>query len=216
MEITYVQTTQSNLNNVPVINGQVIYTSDTGNQYSDVNSSRKRNVFGDEVESVKDMISDAYDSTHTYNVGDYCIHEDVLYKCNTDSTTGTWDSSKWDASTAAGEIKAMFSQIEGLGHAALDISIAESNVVVNLSKSVYDYKMVLIGVSYYESLQYNNGYILAFPLYWDIATLGFSAICNGATEVKPIRVEPISDTSIRIVHPAGIGDCNYVVVYGIK
>lgn len=58
-----------------------------------------------DIEKVEDMISDAYDSTHTYNVGDYCIYENALYKCNTASTTGTWDSSKWDAVTVAHEVK---------------------------------------------------------------------------------------------------------------
>lgn len=112
MEITYVQTTQSNLNSIPVVNGQVIYTSDTGNQYSDISSSRKRNVFGDEVESVKDMISDAYDSTHTYNVGDYCIYEDTLYRCNTAITTPeAFTPAKWDAITAVKEIKAALSMV---------------------------------------------------------------------------------------------------------
>lgn len=58
----------------------------------------------EKVSDTQDMISDAYDSTHTYNVGDYCIYEDVLYKCNTASTTGTWDSSKWDAVSVAEEL----------------------------------------------------------------------------------------------------------------
>lgn len=59
----------------------------------------------------KDMISDAYDSTHTYNVGDYCIYNNVLYKCNTASTIGTWDSSKWDAVTVGNEIEENYNKI---------------------------------------------------------------------------------------------------------
>lgn len=72
----------------------------------------------EKVSDTQDMISDAYDSTHTYNVGDYCIYEDVLYKCNTASTTGTWDSSKWDAVTVAHEVGGLserVSRIIGLG-----------------------------------------------------------------------------------------------------
>lgn len=37
-----------------------------------------------------------YDSTKTYKLGEYCIHEDEVYKSNTADVTGTWDSSKWD------------------------------------------------------------------------------------------------------------------------
>lgn len=66
----------------------------------------------EKVEATQDIISDGYDSTHTYNVGDYCIHEDVLYKCNTASTTGTWDSSKWDAVTVADELEELTERVE--------------------------------------------------------------------------------------------------------
>lgn len=56
------------------------------------------------IEATQDIITDAYDSTHTYNVGDYCIYENALYKCNSASITGSWDSSKWDAVTVAKEL----------------------------------------------------------------------------------------------------------------
>ena len=51
------------------------------------------------------VISDAYDSTATSNTGDYCIYNDVLYKCNTDNTTGTWDAQYWDATSVAEELQ---------------------------------------------------------------------------------------------------------------
>ena len=40
-----------------------------------------------------------YDSTNTYDTGDYVYYENLIYKCNTDDTTGTWDSTKWDTKT---------------------------------------------------------------------------------------------------------------------
>ena len=46
-----------------------------------------------------DVDADPYDSTHTYNVGDYATHENVLYKCTTANTTGTWDGTKWADAT---------------------------------------------------------------------------------------------------------------------
>lgn len=88
MEITYVKTQKSNLNNVPLIDGQTVHVSDSNEQYLDFNGVRKRNVFGDEIEAVKNMISDAYDLSLTYNKGRCCIYDDALYKCNADSTTG--------------------------------------------------------------------------------------------------------------------------------
>ena len=53
------------------------------------------------VDTPNANIDEAYDSTRTYNSGDTCIYENHLYKCNSDNTTGTWDSSKWDRTTVA-------------------------------------------------------------------------------------------------------------------
>ena len=38
-----------------------------------------------------------YDPTKNYMSGDLSIHNEVIYECNTDNTTGTWDDSKWDS-----------------------------------------------------------------------------------------------------------------------
>lgn len=37
-----------------------------------------------------------YDSTSTYAVGDLVVYNNTVYECNTNGTTGTWNSSKWD------------------------------------------------------------------------------------------------------------------------
>ena len=42
------------------------------------------------------LYTDTYDSTETYASGDLTIHEHKIYSCNTNNTTGTWDSTKWD------------------------------------------------------------------------------------------------------------------------
>ena len=48
-----------------------------------------------------DNTADAYDDTETYNTGDMVIYNNVLYVCNTDSTTGAWDATHWDQTTVA-------------------------------------------------------------------------------------------------------------------
>ena len=40
--------------------------------------------------------TDTYDSSKTYNKGDLCIKNRRIFECNTNGTTGTWNSSKWD------------------------------------------------------------------------------------------------------------------------
>lgn len=53
-----------------------------------------------------DLVANEYNSTVEYNAGDFCIHEDALYKCIA-TTTGNFDATKWDATTAVGEITAV-------------------------------------------------------------------------------------------------------------
>lgn len=43
--------------------------------------------------NVPGFVSDAYDPTDTYAVGDYAIHENILYRCTTAiSTPEAWNS----------------------------------------------------------------------------------------------------------------------------
>ena len=53
---------------------------------------------------------DAYDSTATYNTGDYCISGNILYKCNDDGVTGDWDVTKWDQINIADELNSLNSK----------------------------------------------------------------------------------------------------------
>ena len=46
------------------------------------------------------MISDAYSDQDTYAVGDACIHNNILYVCNTEiDTSHAFDLSEWDPDT---------------------------------------------------------------------------------------------------------------------
>lgn len=57
-----------------------------------------------EVNKVAHDIAVEYDENTLYGVGDLCIKDKLLYKCNTNNTTGTWDSSKWDLTTVNSEL----------------------------------------------------------------------------------------------------------------
>ena len=58
----------------------------------------------DSAQQSKDIVSDEYSATNTYAVGDYCIHENILYKCKTAITTGeAFDSNKWVQTTCGTE-----------------------------------------------------------------------------------------------------------------
>ena len=51
------------------------------------------------------IVTDAYSSSSTYAVGDYCIYGNTLYKCTTAITTAeNWNSAHWTATTIATEL----------------------------------------------------------------------------------------------------------------
>lgn len=53
---------------------------------------------------VLDDFAEEYSTSETYNIGDYCIHNSDLYKCNTNDTTGTWNNNAWDRVTVGDEL----------------------------------------------------------------------------------------------------------------
>lgn len=50
----------------------------------------------DDIRMSLGLFTDTYDPAHTYAKDDLTIHEHKIYSCNTNNTTGTWNSSKWD------------------------------------------------------------------------------------------------------------------------
>lgn len=87
---------------------------------------------------IPDYISDAYDNTATYAVGDYCIHENTLYRCITAiSSPEEWTAAHWIATTMAkedSEIK------QSLSHLVKSIDINETTnaygtITVNIPAS---------------------------------------------------------------------------------
>ena len=78
--------------NVTAINKNYVYSGTEWLEYSDALNN-----------SCQEMITDAYDTTHSYAVGDYCIKDNTLYRC-TGATTGAWDSTKWSATNISNEL----------------------------------------------------------------------------------------------------------------
>ena len=67
-------------------------------------------------QSMRNMTGDAFSTSSTYAVGDYCIYNNKLYKCTTAiSTAGAWDSSKWTETQIADEFSSLNSNLSLLG-----------------------------------------------------------------------------------------------------
>ena len=68
-------------------------------------SSNLRTV-SDETYPSKTAIAADYNSTTTYNIGDYCLRNSLFYKCNTAIPSGgeVWNSSHWDQVDVGSEL----------------------------------------------------------------------------------------------------------------
>ncbi len=80
-------------------------------------------------------IPDAYDPDSTYAVGDYCIYNDLLYRCTTATVVGTFDANCWEQTTVMGEIDSKIAKekdeiFEEVAKGGLAI---ESNIIINSS-----------------------------------------------------------------------------------
>lgn len=68
--------------------------------------------------SLDDIVAEDYDSTSTYDKGEYCLYDGKLYICSTAITTAeAWNSSHWTAVTvgeALTDLKQEISQMSGL------------------------------------------------------------------------------------------------------
>lgn len=110
------------------------------------------------IEATQDMISDAYDPTAPYAVGDYCIYNNVLYKCNTAIATGeAFTPAKWDATTVADEIKANSDMLTPLPSVQLTMN---TNVVSSgAGKYTKIGRLVFVNAEFTPSSVANEGVI---------------------------------------------------------
>ena len=60
----------------------------------------------DDAQDLAENISDEYSSTSAYAKGDYCIHNNTLYKCTTAIGSGgeAWNASHWSATKCDDEL----------------------------------------------------------------------------------------------------------------
>lgn len=82
------------------------------------------NIIDDIMHSSQVSLAPAYDSTQTYAEGDVVMYELLMYKCIS-PTTGVWDGSKWERTTA--------SESGGGGSAELDILGEASGAVASFA-----------------------------------------------------------------------------------
>ena len=165
-----------------------------------VTSEGVKNAIDAAVGTVEDIIGDAYDENNTYNTDDYCINNDVLYKCNDDNVTGPWDATKWDATTVADEL--------ALKQNVTDANLTTSDqTIVGAINELNSNKTSIATISGSVTLE-ANAYVAPFTYYKEV---DLTATLNGKTVIgmtfKTTTTNPIA--------------CNhntqgYVRIYGSK
>lgn len=85
---------------------------------------------------INDM-SDVFSDQKTYEVGDYCIYNNVLYKFIAQKTAGAWDSLKASVTTIDAELKSLLNQINTLNSGIFsDIRLAVKQVSANSNTKI--------------------------------------------------------------------------------
>lgn len=80
---------------------------------------------GNVISSIKNMISDEYDDSADYDVGDYCIYDNVRYCCNTEISGGeTWNSAHWDVAKVDDDITAINTKLSEL---SVDLTMSDDS-----------------------------------------------------------------------------------------
>ena len=122
--------------------------------------------------SLDDIVAEEYDSTSTYDKGEYCLYDGKLYVCSTAITTAeAWNSSHWTAVTvgeALTDLKQEISQMSGLSD---DIKTALLQIAAKVAYIDDD------GQDYYDALE--------AALYPPAELESISAVYTQATTVYP-------------------------------
>lgn len=110
------EATAGDIYNVTDINKNYVFSGEEWLEYSDA-------IY----DCCEDMISDQYDNTKTYAIRDYCIKDNILYRCNA-NTTGNWDSTKWTTTTIANELEKLDTATSDSGWIDLPLQNAVENL----------------------------------------------------------------------------------------
>lgn len=84
---------------------------------------------------VSQLIAEEYDSTATYDIGDYCSYNGGFYVCSTAiSTAEAWNSNHWVQVTVADELTDLKEDIDSLNTQKVSIPIT---IQATLSPTIY-------------------------------------------------------------------------------
>jgi len=129
-------------------------------------------------ETSSENLAEAYDGTATYNEGDYCTYNGVLYVCNTDNTTGTWDAQYWDA------VKITDVMVGG----GTRVNFGTTSYV-NVTEAYYieypDYYFVCVNVTAAQNIPASTAILTDGPAVTNAQNVPITRAGNGTFSVEP-------------------------------
>lgn len=158
---------------------------------SSAESGNNNAISSGAVYTIKEQINantaDKYDSTATYAVDDYCIYNDVLYKCTTAITTAeSFDSTKWSATDIGTELSTVNSDLsdQSVKSATLTITTSANGEAIIMPQS--DGLLLFVsnetsGVVPKFEIFTANGYYYARATYYSTTT--YSIIANTTIDI---------------------------------
>lgn len=175
----------------------------TFNQISTLASDLR--AVSDATYPVKGIISDEYDSTAHYVVGDYCIRNNILYRCNTDTPNNgeVWNVDHWDESSV-GEVLSKIDWKLLWENASPASAFSAQTIQLDLS----NYTFIIICFIWYNgeaTPNINTRFIQTFEI--GASSIGFRAdIGDSGTNDYWISSRPIEITNSSIT----FSDCRQV------
>ena len=141
---------------------------------SDINGNM--DLIDAEAGKVRANVAANYDSSETYAVGDYCLHDGNLYKCTTAiSSPESWTAGHWTQIKIAGELSSLTDQIGTLNGKIANITTrVNCGTIASEGSASVDYPT---GFNYGNSRVIGHGYTISNG---DVYTSSVDVICRSS------------------------------------
>lgn len=163
------------------------------------------------------VISDEYDEHTAYSVGDYCIYQNTLYKCNTNiSPYEIWDSTHWDACTVGEELTGVNSSLAQLDYFTLlngeIVSNTKTTVTLFGNRKLSDYKFFIALVKI-NTVTRASMYVPKTALHQASDQLSLFYV-DSANIQRWFEITYKSDTQVDIQSSANVTSSTAIYLYG--
>lgn len=125
-------------------------------------------VIEDVLADIKTNLGDAYSAAATYAVGDYCIYNNIMYKCIVAVTSPEeFDDTKWEITNNGDEFKQLNSSLMSLvtyrDYTITNITVASQNAVSQTITLPTISGYSIIGSCVQSCSGANSGYLVIIP-----------------------------------------------------